>query len=242
MRITQYNLLAQCYVRSAIFTHSPGPSLKCSRAPRDPNVTRAGCRPRTLTRRPSPSRWKNRSDAPRRARRARLGRPRGAGDGPVRRFLGPWPPRAATPGPGSAAPNSPQTRRTDMASSSSRTVSSSSPSATSSSTTSCSVDPSAAPPPPPWTPPPPAKPRTIPSRSMTREEPSLALRRPSRCPREIPSGALPVLVASAHLFWDPAHADVKSAQARRLLEEAADFLRTAHPEATTDTPVIRRGL
>ena len=26
MRITQYNLLAQCYVRSAIFTHSPGPS------------------------------------------------------------------------------------------------------------------------------------------------------------------------------------------------------------------------
>ena len=25
-----------------------------------------------------------------------------------------------------------------------------------------------------------------------------------------PSGALPVLVASAHLFWDPAHADVKS--------------------------------
>ena len=34
MRITQYNLLAQCYVRSAIFTHSPGPSLKCVRAPR----------------------------------------------------------------------------------------------------------------------------------------------------------------------------------------------------------------
>jgi hypothetical protein len=30
MRITQYNLLAQCYVRSAIFTHSPGPSLKCA--------------------------------------------------------------------------------------------------------------------------------------------------------------------------------------------------------------------
>ena len=32
MRITQYNLLAQCYVRSAIFTHSPGPSLKCAPA------------------------------------------------------------------------------------------------------------------------------------------------------------------------------------------------------------------
>ena len=33
-----------------------------ARAPRDPNVTRAGCRPRgTLTRRPFPSRWKNRS-------------------------------------------------------------------------------------------------------------------------------------------------------------------------------------
>ena len=35
----------------------------------------------------------------------------------------------------------------------------------------------------------------------------------------------PVLVASAHLFWDPAHADVKFAQAERLLAEAADFLR-----------------
>jgi len=35
----------------------------------------------------------------------------------------------------------------------------------------------------------------------------------------------PVLVASAHLFWDPAHADVKLAQAERLLAEAADFLR-----------------
>ena len=78
---------------------------------------------------------------------------------------------------------------------------------------------------------------------MTREEPSFAIRRDPRvAPREIPSGALPVLVASAHLFWDPAHADVKSAQARRLLEEAADFLRTAHPEATTDTARARRGL
>ena len=28
VRVTQYNLLAQCYVRSAIFTHSPGPALK----------------------------------------------------------------------------------------------------------------------------------------------------------------------------------------------------------------------
>jgi CCR4-NOT transcription complex subunit 6 len=35
----------------------------------------------------------------------------------------------------------------------------------------------------------------------------------------------PVLVASAHLFWDPAYADVKLAQAERLLAEAADFLR-----------------
>jgi CCR4-NOT transcription complex subunit 6 len=56
-----------------------------------------------------------------------------------------------------------------------------------------------------------------------------------------PPDASPVLVASAHLFWDPAHADVKSAQARRLLEEAADFLQTAHPEATTNTPVILAG-
>jgi hypothetical protein len=31
VRVTQYNLLAQCYVRSAIFTHSPGPALKSAR-------------------------------------------------------------------------------------------------------------------------------------------------------------------------------------------------------------------
>ena len=42
----------------------------------------------------------------------------------------------------------------------------------------------------------------------------------------------PVLVASAHLFWDPAHADVKLAQAERLLAEAADFLR-AEAERTS---------
>lgn len=33
-----------------------------------------------------------------------------------------------------------------------------------------------------------------------------------------------VLVASTHLFWDPRHADVKLAQAERLLAEAGKFL------------------
>ena len=29
MRVTQYNALAQCYVRSAQFPHSPSSALKC---------------------------------------------------------------------------------------------------------------------------------------------------------------------------------------------------------------------
>ena len=37
-------------------------------------------------------------------------------------------------------------------------------------------------------------------------------------------GGRRVLVASTHLFWDPAHADVKLAQTNRLLAEAGKFL------------------
>jgi len=28
-RVTSYNVLAQCYVRSSLFTHSPSSCLKC---------------------------------------------------------------------------------------------------------------------------------------------------------------------------------------------------------------------
>lgn len=50
VRVTQYNLLAQCYVRSAIFTHSPGPALKY--VVRTTRVPDGGCRPSRGVRRP----------------------------------------------------------------------------------------------------------------------------------------------------------------------------------------------
>ena len=48
-----------------------------------------------------------------------------------------------------------------------------------------------------------------------------------------------VMVASTHLYWDPAHADVKLAQARRLLGEVELFLASNSPIGSV--PVVTAG-
>ena len=49
-----------------------------------------------------------------------------------------------------------------------------------------------------------------------------------------------VMVASTHLYWDPAHADVKLAQARRLLGEVELFLASNSP-IKRSVPVVTAG-